>query len=333
MKIILSRKGFDTDNGGVPGPIISRPNAGSNSLVFVPPKSPAYNYTPAGDPVFFPIPREADPLTYDQITIKSVPLTPAVTQLSSINPGAGVPAWFGAHLDPDLDSNSISRLPNWRPTLGSTQGHLKNVNSGDLFLFFGLFQEAQAQQTPFRTQWIYVPNSEPLNILFGWLQIETVFQRVGRKPVDPSAVLSQYPWLFQHPHLKQKYWDDLDNLLFTASATLSLPFAEQSPLSGIPGGGHFSGLQSRSGSSYILTDLTQPKPSWKRSRWLLPNWNINSNSPPNTTAFLKGGTWTPNGSDWVVQLRGQGQESIIDLSAQPPGQAAVIENWIFGLFT
>jgi putative DNA base modification enzyme with NMAD domain len=331
MKIVLSRKGFDSSNGGGAGPIASGPNLGTQNPVFFPPKLPTSSYLPTGDPVFLPIPRSGDPFSYDQISVKNVPLGPTVTQLSAIgNSHPHIPGWCRAHLDPDLDPASVLRLPGWLPSFGSTQGQLRNAQlvPGDLFLFFGLFQEAQAVHQPFTTQWSYVPGSELLHILFGWLQVETVIY-----PVDPSLVLPSFPWLFQHPHLSQKYWSLTNtNQLFIASQNLHLPFASQAHLPVRSGGGHFSGLQSLSGSSYILTDLTQPISTWKHTRWLLPGWNANPHVIPQCSGFLKTTGWTPSGSDWAVQIQAQGQECVIDLQNQSPLQAAVIEKWIMGLF-
>src|ERR1039458_9828672 len=53
-----------------------------------------------------------------------------------------------AHLDPDLRRESVdTRLPGWRPIFGQVdqaQTHLCNqgVGKGDLFLFYGLYQDA-----------------------------------------------------------------------------------------------------------------------------------------------------------------------------------------------
>ena len=60
-----------------------------------------------------------------------------------------------AHLDPDLDQGTVQRQKGWRPIFGqagSSQTHLANsgVGAGDVFLFFGLFRKAHyRQRAPF----------------------------------------------------------------------------------------------------------------------------------------------------------------------------------------
>lgn len=53
---------------------------------------------------------------------------------------------LGAHLDPDMDRDAISREPGWQPLFGqvdAARSHLINqgVQKGDLFLMFGWFSK------------------------------------------------------------------------------------------------------------------------------------------------------------------------------------------------
>lgn len=114
MRVILSRKGFDSSAGGVPSPIF--PDCRMVSL---------------------PIPDRHSAVTYGDISYDSSSLGNLVADLTS----GRVPSHYGAHIDPDLVQDSLPRLPNWRPIFGQTgqaQSHLRNndIGSGDIFRLF-----------------------------------------------------------------------------------------------------------------------------------------------------------------------------------------------------
>jgi len=117
MKLIFSRKGFDSSAGGVPSPIF-----------------------PDGRMVSLPIPDERSKVSYADISYNGASLGPLVAQLT----GGRIPAHSRAHIDPDLAQDSLPRLAGWRPIFGQTgpaQGHLRNngVGLGDLFYSSGSF--------------------------------------------------------------------------------------------------------------------------------------------------------------------------------------------------
>ena len=115
MKIIFSRKGFDSAAGGVPSPIV------------------------AGRPVSLPIPTKMpSPLQFADLA-GDVPALVADLTKGKVAPGRN------CHLDPDIDPTHCSRQSGWRGALGqdgAAQGHLakQQVQPGDLFLFWGLFR-------------------------------------------------------------------------------------------------------------------------------------------------------------------------------------------------
>ena len=169
MKIIFSRKGFDSSAGGVPNPII------------------------AGRPVSLPIPTRMPTSTrYVDLANGISNLVQDLTK-GRISPGAP------CHLDPDLDPTSLPRLPGWRGSLGqvsAAQSHLSNngIGPGDVFLFWGLFR--RASRAGATQNWTFAGPSE--HRIFGWLQIDEVL------PVkdDPSSTLATHPWLAGHPHVE-----------------------------------------------------------------------------------------------------------------------------------
>ena len=126
MRIILSRKGFDSANGGVPSPIF--PSGEMRSLP-IPQRNPS---------------RLHIPIRYDQISCDSRPLAGIVSELTKARIAPEAPA----HLDPDLDALSLPRQSGWRPLFGQrgvAERLLRHqgVQAGDVFLFFGWFRRVE----------------------------------------------------------------------------------------------------------------------------------------------------------------------------------------------
>lgn len=187
MKLILSRKGFDTSAGGVPSPIL-----------------------PDGRLVSLPIPDKQSPIRYDEIRFDGENIAPIVSDLTR---GRIRPDYY-AHLDPDLAFGNLPRHAGWRPLFGQTgaaQGHLsKNgVGPGDLFLFFGLFRHVTFQDR----KYAWLKGSPPIHVIWGWLQIGEVL------PVDIEKGIL-YDWATYHPHCHRG--PDRNNVLYVSSSHLSL---------------------------------------------------------------------------------------------------------------
>jgi hypothetical protein len=171
MKIILSRKGFDSASGGVASPIL-----------------------PDGSLLSLPIPDPSGTVSFGELRPHGVDLAQVVHDLI----GGKVSAGTRAHLDPDLEPSSLPRLDGWRPAFGqcsAAQGHLERfkVGVGDLFLFFGWFRRVEYAQGRYR----YVADSPDLHVLFGWLEIGEV--------LAGSALQAPPEWLRRHPHLDGAY--------------------------------------------------------------------------------------------------------------------------------
>ena len=197
MKIILSRKGFDSEFGKKPSPIF-----------------------PDGRMVSLPIPDDHSRIKYKDIRFSSHNFGSLISDLT----GGGVSPADGAHLDPDIRADSIPRHPAWRPIfgqLGSAQGHLENhgVQAGDLFLFFGLFREVVADCGKIT----YRKGSPTRHIIWGWLQVDEVLN------VD-SCDRSRYTWATYHPHFDRS--PDTSNTMYIGSKDLNLPGMKESRVSG-----------------------------------------------------------------------------------------------------
>ncbi len=200
MKIILSRKGFDSSSGGCPNPIL-----------------------PAGQLLPLPIPDQRSPIKYEDINGNGISLGQIVSDISR----GKISAEDGAHLDPDIDHHQYPRARDWRPLLGqhgSAQGHLakQGVNKGHLFLFFDLFQPV----IPTDDGWRFDRAQPPRHHFWGWLQISDV------KAVN-DLTDNELPWARYHPHFHLPA--EKNNSLYIAQKQLNLGKASVN----MPGAGTF----------------------------------------------------------------------------------------------
>lgn len=183
MKIIFSRKGFDSGAGGSPSPIV-------NEVC-----------------ISLPIPTEMPtPITYGDLPILQA-------EVADLRRGR-IASTAHCHLDPDLDVNSFSRLPGWRGALGqvaAAQGYLRNngIDRDDIFLFWGVFRRAVRDG-----KWKF--EGLPEHRIFGWLQIDEVMP-LGS---DGTRALKMKPWLKDHPHVRDG-WSN-SNTIYIARERLRL---------------------------------------------------------------------------------------------------------------
>jgi hypothetical protein len=194
MKIILSRKAFDSGSGGFPNPIL-----------------------PDGRLVPLPIPADADLQMFGGLTINDAPLGPLVEDLTA----SRIERTRHCHLDPDLDARTSARLPGWRPAFGqasTAQRHLSahGVDRGDLFLFFGWFRALEQSAG----KWRYVRGAPNLHVIFGWMRIGDVLD--VRASADLGERLAPFA---DHPHIRRR--DRRSNTLYLAADRLSLGDVER----------------------------------------------------------------------------------------------------------
>lgn len=161
MKVILSRKGFDSSAGGCANPIL-----------------------PDGRLVSFPIPSALDHVPYEDLRS---PSGRSYAQLLSELGGDRKIAGRGAHLDPQLERPS-GATDAWRGSLGqigSAAEHLRNqgVGPGDLFVFYGWFRHTVEVAGTLR-----FTRDPGVHLIFGYLQVEEVL-RLGAEDETPWACL------------------------------------------------------------------------------------------------------------------------------------------------
>lgn len=225
MKVVLSRKGFDSANGGIMSPIFED-----------------------GTMVSFPISSkdvEKDNIRYDELFCDGICMKTILNAL-------GYRGAEHCHLDPDLAKDRRREsIREWTPALGQINQaatYLKNqhISEGDLFLFFGNFRHIKQNHGKYeyvrrtdKTEDTYLGMS--LQVVWGYLQ-------VGGIITDPD----EQKKLFWHPHACDKrIYEEKNNVIFTASKQLS--FAPE-----MPGAGTFSYDKKR-----VLTMPGKSKATWK----------------------------------------------------------------------
>jgi len=150
MRLILSRKGFDSASGGVANPVLP---SGRMCMLPIPEQAPGRALAPP----------------YDEILFDGAPIGTMVEQLTR----GRISATTRAHLDPDLCSESRPRAPGWRPVFGQSgaaERHLRNqhVGPGDIFLFFAWLRHTELRDG----RLCYRTPEQSVHALLGWLQIE-----------------------------------------------------------------------------------------------------------------------------------------------------------------
>jgi len=200
VKIILSRKGFDSSAGGVASPLF-----------------------PDGTLLSLPIPDRNGTVTYGDLCWGEQQLGDLVESLTH----GRIERQTRAHLDPDLYPSICTRPLAWRPLFGqdgAAQSHLANqgVGVGDLFLFFGWFRAVECIHGQHR----FVKNAPDLHILYGWLQVGAVLTGVQLATEAPV-------WAATHPHCVGGR--GVRNTLYVASDRLTLNGA----VTALPGAGYF----------------------------------------------------------------------------------------------
>lgn len=187
MKIILSRKGFDSSYGGQPSPIL-----------------------PDGTLLSIPIPSKNEVYKYSHLNYHGKNYYEIIKELK---PRSKIKMDYTCHLDPDLRSSVLKRSANWKPIFGqadAAQGHLKKeeVKIGDIFLFFGWFRQTEL----INGKYAYKSGSPDLHMIYGYLQIGDIFSHDQPFP----------NYSLHHPHAGNKFQDVKSNCIYIAKDTLTL---------------------------------------------------------------------------------------------------------------
>lgn len=278
MKIILSRKGFDSENGGMPSPIF--PNGKMASL---------------------PIPTDptsSSATKMNDLHVNGYDIANVVSELSNKR-------WTHeqcVHLDPDVNYEMLANRPrDWCGAFGqvkSAQAHLSNnaVGKGDLFIYFGWFREVEQHNQV----WQFKQNAPDLHMIYGWLFVEDVIPIYGNE----KNILKKYPWLEYHPHLLSIN-DVQNNTIYIGSQTLPPEINKNKS-----GYGVFRNIK----EVQTLTDTRQRN----RSVWKLPACFYPSEGKLALTYHPNKERWRIENREWVIlKSVAKGQEFILDTKYYP----------------
>lgn len=247
MKIILSRKGFDSAYGGYPSPIL-----------------------PDGRMISLPIPSESERIAYSDLKLNFENYETYYHLMKDLIPKIKINGRYQeltpstrCHLDPDIYPNLLNRPAQWKPLfgqIGNAQSHLEHqkVKIGDIFFFFGTFQRTEYRNG--RLKFVASHLDKPKHIIFGYLQIGEII-KINSEAKVPS-------WMGYHPHLDEKRKKSKNNTIYIAKDTLTFD-------SDFLGAGTFNFHH-----SLVLT-----KKGFSKSCWALPSFfkkvRISYHSPKN----------------------------------------------------
>jgi len=285
VKIILSRKGVDSSSGGFASPVFED---GSMLSIPIPDKRASVRYRDI----------KCD---YPNRSIEKCSVAKLVRDLSN----GKLKGSEKAHLDPDLDCNSLERAPKWRALFGqhgAAQSHLKslNIGAGDVFLFFGWFKQVEL----YRRRWRYVPGAPDLHIIFGWMQIVSVESASEIKQSE------KYNWAHYHPHCLAEFSGC--NVIYTARKKLNLPGSK------VAGAGIFRQYDER---------LCLTEKGASRSNWSLPLWMHPQGRDSTLSYHSDIKRWRKETGCVKLKSVARGQEFVLDLEHYPEGV-----DWLRGLF-
>lgn len=208
MKIILSRKGFDSGYGGYPSPIL-----------------------PDGRLLSFPIPDIDSPIKYSNLYLsQNKNFTELIFELIGNEvkiEGVGKRPIknIGCHLDPDIDSTIYKRAKDWKALFGqagAAHSHLlnQNVSVNDIFLFFGWFREVELIDGKYKYS---KTDKKGKHVIYGYMQVGEI-KKINSNNFDD--------WMLYHPHiLRGANATDTDHI-YIANETLTFD-------SSLPGFGTF----------------------------------------------------------------------------------------------
>ena len=281
MKLILSRKGFDSEFGGCASPIF-----------------------PDGTMFSLPIPDDGSRIAYDDLRHKGVNVGSVVEGITR----GRISGSAGAGLDPDVNADVIRRPKGWRPIFGQASGaesHLRDpwktgypgdgVGDGDIFLFFGSFKRVESDNG-----WHFVRGARELHVLWGWLQ-------VGAMHDVRDLTMNDLKWAREyHPHLDPD-WDPDPNRLYITRDALRIGNRFKAP-----GAGVFKQFHDR----LVLTESGMSKSNWRLESFFFPDEEKPLSWQGGDKNWQAGG-WGRDDNYAYLKSTDKGQEFVLDCDHYP----------------
>jgi len=305
MKIILSRKGFDKENGGVASPIFP-----DNGLCSLPIPSPWLQRHP-------PEPRYR--VSYQDLSYVGQDLGSVVEDLT-LNRRTGKPRVRRTdlcHLDPDLIRGDLVRKRGWLPMFGqgnAAAAHLLNhgVREGDLFLFFGWFRKIEEEKERNK----FDPAQPNVHVIFGWLQIGDIWCEFRNQSVLPK-------WAKCNAHVRGdvngfSHLGEPEDVIFIAKRRLEVPGIRRR----LPGGGVFTEYH---------PDLQLTEPGKSRGHWKLPFWMYPTSGRKPLTYHPERRIWKKGEACCYLEAADIGQEFVLDCDCGYPVSST--QSWLARLFS
>jgi len=286
MKIILSRKGFDSAAGGYPSPL----------------------FINEGKLLSLPIPEDnEDNGTDTKIKYKDLIFKNGI-KYSDIMNELGITGFDNkyAHLDPDLKRDTIeSRKSNWKGIFGqcsSSQSHLNNqkVEKGDLFLFFGWFRDVKK----INGKYSYVKGTDK-QLIWGYLQIGEI------ENIDADSKYED--WKLSHPH----YYDRQRKRNTAYIGAENLNFNKN-----MPG----FGVLPYNKSQILTCDGQKNRSIWKLPIFFHPNFNTKMTFHESLVSKSGKPIWKLYNDYCILQSVGRGQEFVISGNEKIEGWAKKLIN-------
>jgi hypothetical protein len=244
MRVILSRKGFDSSVQG----------GGSPNIIY---NNKCY---------MIPIPEVGTDIRYDELKFENNIDYLKVMRDLNIN------QFTECHLDPFISKEiAPEKCQNWKFNLGqvdSAQSCLANVSppvgKGDLFLFFGWFQKVNKGDKGYK----YIPieeyHPEGVHLIYGYLFVDEVI-KINKTDKRPD-------WTKKHPHVIHQ--DFYTKKYETNENTLNTLYVAKENFKNttIPGAGVFAYSEelilSRKGT---FIDKENKEKNYTRTSWKLPD--------------------------------------------------------------
>lgn len=190
MKVILSRKGFDSGYGGSPSPVL-----------------------PDGTMLSLPIPVTDPTIGYNELFYNGKTYSEIICELMGKEIKIEGEGYFpienvSCHLDPDVRRECYERKDGWKGIFGQSNAaftHLKNqeVGSEDVFLFFGWFRKTLLENGKLK----YDPKCKGFHAIYGYLQVGE-YKKINETNFEE--------WTLYHPHVSRgREASDLDHVFIS----------------------------------------------------------------------------------------------------------------------